>query len=33
MEQNKTNPITHAIYVVKSAITHQDKLQAMGLIL
>jgi hypothetical protein len=34
MEQkNKTSHITHAIYVVKSGITHQDKLQAMGLIL
>lgn len=34
MEQkNNTNPITHTIYVVKSGVTYQDKLQAMGLIL
>jgi hypothetical protein len=34
MEQrNETNHITHAIYVVKSGTTHQDKLQAMGVIL
>ena len=34
MEQNnKTNHITHAVYVVKNGITHQDKFQAMGLIL
>jgi hypothetical protein len=34
MEQrNETNHITHAIYVVKSGVTHQNKLQAMGLIM
>jgi hypothetical protein len=33
MEQKyKTNNITHAVYVVNSWITHQDHVQAMGLL-
>ena len=33
MEQKNKNHITHTICVVKSGITHEDKLQAMGSIL